>query len=119
MKSIITTAMLLIAAPALAGQPNVRATTAASPILYSVWAFQLTAGQWVKDEKYSWTTSDPRAALEYTRKVNAVPGSCTTTNSPQPVVRTIRLPYFNLTIRIPPSVWKRSRRRRCGHYVEL
>ena len=52
---------------------------------YAVWAFKLTDGKWVKDEKYSWTTPDPLAGLQYARNVNAVPGWCATTNSPQPV----------------------------------
>ncbi len=52
---------------------------------FSVWAFQLTDGKWVKDEKYSWTTTDPLLGLEYAKKVNAVAGWSATTNSPPPV----------------------------------
>ena len=52
---------------------------------YTVWAFKLTDGKWVKDEKYSWTTPDPLAGLQYAQNVNAVPGWRTTTNCPQPV----------------------------------
>jgi hypothetical protein len=96
---------------------------------YAVWAFQLTGGQWLKDEQHSWTTTDPRAALAYAKKVNAVPNWSATTNCP-PVVpkneryvdggmlqgtenyyarafgidlgaRTIHIPYLNMTIRLP------------------
>jgi hypothetical protein len=52
---------------------------------FSVWAYQLTDGKWVKDDKYSWTTPDPVAGLEYAKKVNAVAGWRATTNCPPPV----------------------------------
>jgi len=52
---------------------------------YSVWAFTLTDGKWVKDEKYSWTTPDPILGLVYAKKVNAVAGWCATTNCPPAV----------------------------------
>ena len=56
---------------------------------YSVWAFKLTDGKWVKDEQYSWTTGDPGQGLAYANRVNAVPGWKATTNSP-PSLPTIR-----------------------------
>ena len=56
---------------------------------YTVWAFQLKDGTWVKDEKYCWTTRDYHNcridALAYAAKVNAVPGWCATTNAPESV----------------------------------
>ena len=52
---------------------------------YTVWAYAITDGKWVKDEKYSWTTPDPLLGLEYAKKVNAVAGWCATTNCPPPV----------------------------------
>ena len=52
---------------------------------YSVWAFKLANGKWVKDEKYSWTTPAPLLGLQYTKNVNAVPGWTATNNCPAPV----------------------------------
>jgi hypothetical protein len=98
-------------------------------LVYTVWAYQSSGGQWVKDQAHSWTTRDPVAGLDYATKVNAVPGWRATTNCPPPVPeaqryvdggtvhgaeyfyahafgidltsRTIRLPFLNMTIRIP------------------
>ena len=39
---------------------------------FSVWAFKLTDGAWVRDEKYCWTSPDPMKVVEYAGKVNAV-----------------------------------------------
>jgi hypothetical protein len=54
---------------------------------FTVWAFHLENGKWVKDTKYCWTapeTSDsPSLAKEYAKKVNAVEGWCATTNAPE------------------------------------
>ena len=54
---------------------------------FTVWAYRLEDGKWVKDPKYCWTapeTYDSRIqALEYAKKVNAVEGWCATTNAPE------------------------------------
>lgn len=52
---------------------------------YSVWAFALAGGRWVKSDQYSWTTSDPVAGLKYAKQVNAVAGWTATTNCPPPI----------------------------------
>ena len=49
---------------------------------YSVWAFHLVDGKWVKDAQYCWTTTDPVKGLDYAKKVDAVSGWKTTTNCP-------------------------------------
>ncbi len=60
---------------------------------FEVWAFHLEGGKWVKDPKFCWTapeTYDSRIqALEYAKKVNAVPGWCATTNAPESTRQTI------------------------------
>jgi hypothetical protein len=52
----------------------------------SVWAYKFTNGKWVKDEKYSWSPKEYYSMradlLAYARKLNAIPGWCATTNSP-------------------------------------
>jgi hypothetical protein len=56
------------------------------PLLtFTVWAYKLTDGKWVKSDKFSWTTKDVVQGWEYTRNVNAVPGWCATNNCP-PIV---------------------------------
>lgn len=57
---------------------------------FTVWAFKGTDGNWVKDEQYSWTTVDPRQALDYAARINAVPGWTATTNCPAIVPQTER-----------------------------
>lgn len=52
---------------------------------YTVWAFKLTDGHWVKDEKHSWTTANPLSGREYAKKVNAVSGWAATDNCPDVV----------------------------------
>ena len=52
---------------------------------FTVWAYKLTDGKWVKDEKFSWTTKDPVQGWEYAKNVNAVPGWCAVNNCP-PIV---------------------------------
>jgi hypothetical protein len=74
MKTLIVIATVLLAVPAFAADPG-------QPV-YSVWAYKLTDNQWVKSNQYSWTTTDPRAASDYARKVNAVASWCATTNLP-------------------------------------
>jgi hypothetical protein len=58
----------------------------APSIAFTVWAFQLKDGKWVKDEKYCWTTGSNYTcrldALAYVKKVNVVPGWCATINAP-------------------------------------
>jgi hypothetical protein len=49
---------------------------------FMVWAYKLTDGKWVKDDKFSWTIKDAVQAWEYTKNVNAVPGWCATNNCP-------------------------------------
>lgn len=51
-------------------------------VTFTVWAFKLTDGKWVKDDKFSWTTEDVERGWEYTRNVNAVPGWCAVNNCP-------------------------------------
>ena len=53
-----------------------------TPQTFSVWAFTQQDGKWVKDDKYSWTTTDPEQGLAYAKKVDAVSGWQTTTNCP-------------------------------------
>ena len=64
--------------PAAGGQPP---ASPAQPA-YSVWAFTQQDGKWVKDDKYSWTTTDPEQGLVYAKTVHAVTGWRTTTNCP-------------------------------------
>jgi hypothetical protein len=108
---------------------NARPPSTSDKPTYAIWAFQLINGQWIKSEQYSWTTQDTHAGLAYAKKVNAVPGWSATTNCPPPVpkarryvdggmlqgaeyyyarsfgidlgARTIRIPYLNMTIRLP------------------
>ena len=51
-----------------------------APVTFTIWAFQMTDGNWVKDEKYCWTTNDPVKGVEYAKKVNAVTGWRATDN---------------------------------------
>ena len=69
---------------------RVRPTQSPDKPTYSVWAFSFADGKWVKDDKYSWTTSDPVAGLDYAKKVAAVAGWTTTTNCPPPVPKAQR-----------------------------
>ena len=64
------------AMPAGAGQPE-----ESPPVpVFTVWAFKLTDGKWVKNDKYSWDSSKwPRndgrvVALDLVKRINAVPG---------------------------------------------
>jgi hypothetical protein len=63
-------------------------SAAPAALQFSIWAFQLTDGQWVKDDKYCWTTTDPLKGAEYAKKVNAVKGWTATDNCPQAAPRT-------------------------------
>lgn len=60
--------------------------TETPPIAFTVWAFKLTDGKWIKDAEYCWTTGDTCTcrldALAYVKKINAVPGWYATTNAP-------------------------------------
>jgi hypothetical protein len=49
---------------------------------YSVWAFKMADGKWVKDDAYSWSTPDPALGLAYAKKVSAVSGWQATSNCP-------------------------------------
>jgi hypothetical protein len=69
---------------------HTRLTQIPSKPTYSVWAFRLVNGKWVKDDQYSWTTTDPLLGLEYARKVSAVAGWSATTNCPPPVEKAQR-----------------------------
>jgi hypothetical protein len=62
-------------------------------VTYSVWAYKLvddsaanaaanSGKKWVKDDKFSWTTTDVTQAWQYSNSVNAVPGWCATNNCP-------------------------------------
>lgn len=133
MKTFIYAAVLGITFPAvsaIAADTSVQPAVAASKPVYSIWAFQLVKGQWVKTDQYSWNTDDPQAALEYAAKVNAVPGWTTTSNLPTSTAvagggvrrsrghtaglgnglgvtisadgRTISLPY--MTVRLPSNI---------------
>jgi hypothetical protein len=64
------------------GVTNVRPGAFPTPLTYSVWAYKLTDGKWVKDASYSWTTQDPQLGLDYAQKVSAVSGWIATTNCP-------------------------------------
>jgi hypothetical protein len=72
---------------------NTGPTELPSKPMYSVWAFRLADGKWVKDDRQSWTTTDPQLGIAYARKVNAVAGWTATTNCPPPVERALR--YVN------------------------
>ncbi len=129
MKTSISIAVLVIAAPALAAdsQGGQTATGQSAEPVYTVWAFQWSGAQWVKDNRFSWQTNDAAAASSYVQKVNRVPGWQATTNLPAKLTqhgaqprRTmhaacyplgvagsggqfIRFPYLILTFRIPPG----------------
>ena len=64
--------------------PQAAPAGSAGALVYSVWAFRADGGKWVKDEQHSWTTTDPAAALAYTRKIDAVRGWTATNNVPAP-----------------------------------
>jgi hypothetical protein len=62
-------------------------------VTYSVWAYKLTDGKWIKNDEYSWDTSKWRSrdvndadgrlvALDLVKRINAVPGWYATTNAP-------------------------------------
>jgi hypothetical protein len=72
--------------PTSFSSPTWLTTPASPPITFTVWAFQLKDGKWVKDDKYCWVTGDYYTcrldALEYAKRVNAVPGWRATTNAP-------------------------------------
>jgi hypothetical protein len=69
---------------------HTRPTQVPSKPAYSIWAFRLANGKWVKDDHYSWTTTDPLLGVEYARKVSAVAGWSATTNCPPPVEKAQR-----------------------------
>jgi hypothetical protein len=69
---------------------NARPSVSPDKPTYAVWAYKLTDGKCVKDEKYSWTTTDPLQGWKYAKKVNAVPGWSATTNCPPPVPKSQR-----------------------------
>ena len=54
-------------------------------VTFTIWAYKLTDGKWVKSDEFCWTTQDPIQAWEYMKKINAVSGWCATTNCP-PIV---------------------------------
>ncbi len=86
MKTLVFLATVLLAVPAMAANFGANGQFSAQPgqPVYSIWAYKLTDGQWVKSDQYSWTTSDPRLGWQYARKVNAVPGWVAMTNLPTP-----------------------------------
>lgn len=67
------------------GNVNSRPTQSPATPTYSVWAFTLTNGKWVKSDQYSWTTTDPAVGLAYVNRVDSVPGWTATTNCPPTV----------------------------------
>ena len=86
MRTAICAALLLSAVPALAADARPESPASPPPVTYAVWGFRRTDGSWVKDEKYSWTITDPVCGLEYARKINAVSGWFATDNCPEPVL---------------------------------
>jgi|GEM_PF-3301036 len=56
-----------------------------TPPTFTIWAFHSIDGNWVKDDKYCWTTTDPVKGAEYALKVNAVVGWRATDNCPPAV----------------------------------
>jgi len=50
------------------GVTNVRPSAFPTPLTYSVWAYKLTDGKWVKDASYSWTTQDRNSPWTTLRK---------------------------------------------------
>jgi hypothetical protein len=89
MRAIHSITVLLVATSVFAAEnayaalpANSAPVAAAGNPVYSVWAFKNVAGKWVKDNQYSWTTSDPVAGRAYARRVDAVPGWTATTNLP-------------------------------------
>jgi hypothetical protein len=72
---------------------RIRPTQTPEAPMFSVWAYKLTDGKWMKSDKYSWTTNDPVAGSKYAKKVDAVAGWTTTTNSPPTVPKAQR--YVN------------------------
>jgi hypothetical protein len=69
--------------------PTVMATPPCPDVSFTVWAFHLIDGKWVKDEKYCWETGCYYTcrpdALAYAAKINAVSGWRATTNAPEAV----------------------------------
>lgn len=62
-------------------------TVAPAPPTFTVWAFHSIEGNWVRDDKYCWSTTDPVKGTEYAKKVNAVSGWHATDNCPPNVVQ--------------------------------
>lgn len=91
MRAIISIALLLIAAPALAADATPTAPPAAPPIAplappavtYEVWGFKLTGGQWVRQPKYNFTTTDLKQAADYKAQLNSYTGWIAKTNLPK------------------------------------
>ena len=73
------------------GNVNSRPTQSPATPTYSVWAFTLTGGKWVKSDQYSWTTTDPTVGLAYVNRVDAIPGWTATTNCPPALPQSQRL----------------------------
>ena len=84
--SIVSIALLFVAMPAFAADPNLPATPPAPPAppaaTYEVWAFKLTGGQWVRQPNYNFTTTDLRQAADYKAQINSFAGWTVTTNLP-------------------------------------
>jgi len=83
---IVSIALLLVAAPAFAADPNLPSTPPAPPappaVTYQVWGFQLTGGQWVRQPSYTFTTTDLKQAADYKAQINSFAGWTVTTNLP-------------------------------------
>lgn len=63
--------------------PDAGPDSAPVPPVYTVWAYKLTEGKWVKDEQYSKAVDDQERCWAYAKNLNAVPGWCATTNCPE------------------------------------
>ena len=104
MRTILTIAVFLVATPVLAAGPNPNAALPANPgtaapvaasatPIYSVWAYQQVGGKWVKNDQYSWTTTNPATGRAYARRIDAVPGWTATTNLPARATRARQFGY--------------------------
>jgi hypothetical protein len=84
--TIVSIALLLVAAPAIAADPAIVAPPPAPPsppaVTYEVWGFKLTGGQWVRQPNYSFTTTDLKQAADYKAQINSFAGWTVTTNLP-------------------------------------
>jgi hypothetical protein len=85
--TIVSIALLLVAAPAFAADPNFPAAPPAPPapaaVSYQVWGFQWTGAQWAWQPKYSFTTTDLKQAADYKAQLDSFAGWTATTNLPK------------------------------------